>query len=86
MELVCPLLTTGDWETIEDHLNVIFDLWFSYFIQIAVFRPRQAIRSVCVHRTLCHLNWTICQLNREDRNPAKILEDLQNINDYFIAN
>lgn len=86
MVLAYPPLTTGDWDTLEEHLNAIFELWISYFIKIAVFRPRLAIRGIAVHRVLRHLNWILRTQNREDRNPAKIFEDLEAINDFFLKN
>jgi hypothetical protein len=86
MPLVDPSLSTNDWEDLEDQLAIIFDLWISYFNKIAVFRPRLAIRAIAVHRVLCHLDWILRQQNREDRNSAKKLEDLQDINNFFIDN
>ena len=86
MELAYPPLTTGDWDTLEEHFNAIFELWISYFIKIAVFRPRLAIRGICVHRILCHLDWIVRRQNREDRNPAKILQYLEDINNFFLDN
>ena len=79
-------LTTGEWDSLEEELNTIFQLWASYFIKIAIFRPRLAIRAVCVHNTLRHLDWIIRQQDREDRNCAKILEDIENINNFFLTN
>ena len=69
-------MTDEQWREYEKEIRVLLELWFKYYVWIAVFRSSTAIRLIPEHKIFCSLYQLLDQGDRSERGVETIREKI----------